>query len=276
MIRRKNSLRKELVGMTLAALAALALSASSALAGNGGEYFPGPVNGTHHPLNGTGTDPEFGEQLIGYFTAPGGNLGTVTNITDPQEDNGNSGDSDVTCAMLYVFDSHQLLQECCGCPITSDGLRTLNNVTDLGTSAVFGPFPLTNGVIRIVDAEPNGCDSLEGGEESPLCGSGGPLVDVCDATGGVFPSGQYLAFNPAYNGQHEFVGKGDSSLDLVSNLRAWGTHIQNGALTESEFAHNPITQNDANNLAEACGDITKNGSTGVCNCGIGDSQLLFP
>lgn len=267
MIRRKNSLRKELVGMTLAAIAALALSASSALA---------LQSGRNNPFYGTGTDPEFGEALIGYIAAPGGNTATQTNVTDPQEDNGlSSGDSDVTCAMFYVFDAHQLMQECCGCPVTSDGLRTVNNVTDLGSAAVFGPFPLTSGVVRIISAEPNGCDSLSSLLQVE-CESGGPLADVCDATGGVFPSGQYRGFNPAYAGNHQFVGSGDSSLNLVDNLRAWGTHIQNGALTESEYAHNVITQNDANSLAEACGDITQNGSTGVCSCGVGDANLLFP
>lgn len=261
MIRRKNSLRKELVGMTLAAVAALALSASSALAQS-------TLSGDE-----TGTDPEFGEALIGYIAAPGGNLATQTNVTDPQEDNGNSnGDSDVTCAMFYVFDAHQLLQECCGCPVTSDGLRTVNNITDLASDAVFGPFPITSGVVRIISAEPNGCDSLSPTAVGNACGAGGALADICDATGGVFPEGQY---GHPFSG-HEFVGKGDSTLDLVDNLRAWGTHIQNGALTESEYAHNTITQNDANNLAEACGDIQLNGSTGACTCGVGDSNLNFP
>src|ERR1700676_429466 len=118
MIRRKNSMRKELVGMTLAAVAALALSASSALA------LPSPS---------TGTDPTGETQLLGYITTgTPPSTATVTNVTNPIEDNGlSSGDPDIICAMFYVFDAHQLLQECCGCPISSDGLRTLNNNTDL-------------------------------------------------------------------------------------------------------------------------------------------------
>jgi hypothetical protein len=270
MLRRKNLVRKGIAVMTLAAAATLAMAgAQSAQAQS------------------TGTTAVPDTQRINYFV--GGNVpasagGGKVNVTDPLEPNFSSQSNEI-CAMIYVFNAAQRLEECCGCPITQDGLLTLA-VNGTGTVATTGSLntnalnsgqnPLGSGVIRIVSAEPNGCDSLTAGLESGLCTSGGPLVNVCDATGGVFPSGQYLHFNPAYNGQHQFVGKGDSSLDLVPNLRAWGTHIQNGALTESEYAHNPITQNDANSLAEACGDIQKNGSTGVCTCGIGDSNLLFP
>jgi len=258
MIRRKNSMRKELVGMTLAAVAALALSASSAFA------LPTPA---------TGTDPFEDVQLLNYFTSPGGAAGTQTNVTDPQEDNGLSGDPALICAMFYVFDSHQLLQECCGCPVTSDGLRTVDNVTDLADEPLFQAAPLATGVIRIVSAEPNGCNSLSP-TSSFACTAGGPLVGVCDATGGTYPFGQYHSTFPGvYSGSHTNAGKGLATLSLVENLRAWSTHIQNAALTESEYQQNPLSQNDANSLAEACGDIQSAASgrgPAVCSCGTGD------
>jgi hypothetical protein len=260
MIRRKNSMRKELVGMALAAVAALALSASSALA------LPSPQTGTGR----TGDT-----QLLGYIsTGTAGNAATVTNITNPVEDNGTSGDPDIICAMIYVFDAHQLLQECCGCPVSSDGLRTLNNRTDLADEAVFLPpgSTITTGLVRIVSAQPNGCDSL-GGPLGAACLSGGGLNQICDATGGTYPAGQYHSPGSPFLTSAVTAGEGIAGLRLVEDLRAWGTHIQNAALTESEYVHNPLSRNDANSLAEACGDIQfANSATGpgVCSCGTGD------
>ena len=52
------------------------------------------------------------------------------------------------CAMVYVFDSTQTLQECCGCPVRSDQLVTfsLDNLT--GNS--FSPPPVSTGSIYVV------------------------------------------------------------------------------------------------------------------------------
>lgn len=57
------------------------------------------------------------------------------------------------CEMIYVFDSHEELQECCGCPVTDNGLRTLQTTVNL-TANPLGPQPggakWTSGVIKIV------------------------------------------------------------------------------------------------------------------------------
>jgi len=261
MIRRKSSL-------ALAAMAAFALAGASTA-------FSATTN--------TGTDPFFDEQLVGYFTTGTGNSSAPkVNITVPSENPGLSAAPNTICAMIYVFDANQLLQECCGCPVTSDGLRTLTVSTNLGSEPAFQAPPLTTGVVRIVSAEPNGCDSFSGSPVSAECARGGPLVSVCDATGGTYPAGQYHAlpgapstYSPSNNAD---VGLGDATLHLVENgsgdpMKAWGTHINVAALTESEYSDNPITQNDANSLAEACGDIqSSNSATGpsVCSCGTGD------
>jgi hypothetical protein len=57
--------------------------------------------------------------------------------------------TDPVCAMIYVFDSSQTLQECCGCPVRSDQIETFSLATDL-TVNPFGKTPLTVGVIDIV------------------------------------------------------------------------------------------------------------------------------
>ena len=68
------------------------------------------------------------------------------------------------CAMIYVFDSFQEMEECCGCPITSAGMLTLSVDVDLTDNLVYQGDPSAgyDGVIGIVAAAPNvagtGCD----------------------------------------------------------------------------------------------------------------------
>jgi len=177
--------------------------------------------------------------------------------------------------MIYVFNAAQRLEECCGCPITQDGLLTLA-VNGTGTVATTGSLntnplnsnqaPMGSGVIRIVSAEPNGCDSFNSGNGLLGCQQDPKaFADVCDATGGTFPAGQYPAL---YTNSDNLTFHAEAFLTLTNNTRAWATHVQNASLTESEFANDPLTQDDANNLAEACGDIQFGGSgRGVCSCG---------
>jgi hypothetical protein len=52
------------------------------------------------------------------------------------------------CAMVYVFDSTQTLQECCGCPVRSDQLETFSLANLTGNS--FSPPPVSAGSIYVV------------------------------------------------------------------------------------------------------------------------------
>ena len=71
------------------------------------------------------------------------NVGTqVASKTDP------SGN---LCAMVYVFDPNQELAECCGCPITPDGLATLSVNGDL-TDSPLTSVTLRSGDIKIVSS----------------------------------------------------------------------------------------------------------------------------
>jgi uncharacterized protein YjdB len=65
------------------------------------------------------------------------------------------------CAMVYVFDTAQELNECCGCSISDSGLRTLSVVSDLTDNPLTGKKPKA-GTIIIVPSNPgpNGvCDA---------------------------------------------------------------------------------------------------------------------
>jgi hypothetical protein len=145
--------------------------------------------------------------------------------------------------MIYVFDTSQALQECCGCPVSADGLLTLDISSDLASDAVAFPEPtrlnpdsiLTDGVIEILSTQPDPNQFTE-----------------CDPTGGL-----------------------TSTLILEPTLRAWAGHPQNTNITEEEFSDIPnSTQETANSLAALCGDIQLLGTgLGICNC---PSETLLP
>jgi hypothetical protein len=57
------------------------------------------------------------------------------------------------CAMVYVFDSSQEMNECCGCSVSQDaGMKTLSVDNDLTSNTLTG-VKLTTGVIRVVPAD---------------------------------------------------------------------------------------------------------------------------
>jgi len=288
MIRKEKSMRKTILVMTLAAVGMFALAGSRSA-------FAQSSNGE----TSTGTTPIPDTSKINYYS--GGNVATpastVINVTDPLESGNGTQPQDI-CAMIYVFDNAERMQECCGCNITEDGLLTIavnGGVAGSSTSQTAGSLvtnpvrdaaPMPSGLIRIVTANNNG--------ESPDELDTQSTQFVCDATGGSLPWGQY-GNTPAANGgktwafdgnsvannadgkngialyaraHHGAVrGAGGGTLSLVGNVRAWATHLTN-SLTESAFRNDPLSQNDADNLAETCGDVQNAGSgRGVCQCG---------
>ena len=56
--------------------------------------------------------------------------------------------------MIYVFDTSQAMEECCGCPLTADGLLTISITNDLAAfpvgDATAGINSLSDGSIRIL------------------------------------------------------------------------------------------------------------------------------
>jgi hypothetical protein len=56
------------------------------------------------------------------------------------------------CAMVYVFDQNQELNECCGCPVSDSGLRTLSLTLDLTANPLTGQKP-PNGVIKVLPSD---------------------------------------------------------------------------------------------------------------------------
>jgi len=69
------------------------------------------------------------------------------------------------CAMIYVFDQKQELNECCGCLISDSGLRTLSLLVDLTSNPLTGIEP-NAGEIKVVPSDPG-----------PTCDPGSPSPD---------------------------------------------------------------------------------------------------
>jgi len=215
----------------------------------------------------------YGVQYINYFTnATPSNPSVYARVIDPLEANGTQPEE--ICSMVYVFDEFEALQECCGCPITSDGLLTLsiggpnpaNNLTS-NPDNVQGQFfftlngytALQDGVIRLLSTTTNASTTPQSSYNLRAQGTAESLKPgvycdrysgkCCDPTGGA-------------------TGPGTGSLTLITTLRAWADHIQNapGAVTNSEFEEAPIAASDATNLAELCFRTITSG-VGFCNCG---------
>jgi hypothetical protein len=76
-----------------------------------------------------------------------------------------------TCAMIYVFDDKQELNECCGCNISDSGLLTLSLLNDLTASPLNGEQPAA-GTIQIVPATPQGgiCNAASTNPNSLILG----------------------------------------------------------------------------------------------------------
>jgi len=214
----------------------------------------------------------YGVQYLNYFSnaAPGNGSGKHDGwlrVTDPLELT-TSGASAIQpeeiCAMIYVFDIRQGLQECCGCPVTADGLLSLtygNPSGDLNTNprSATGQFFYANasqsgvlwdGVIRILSTTTNATTT-------PTPNTAIPGTDT--------PNGSGIYCDP-FSGA--CCNPGASTLTLVTTLRAWIDHIQNSTWTNTEFEEDPITPDNADTLANLCEDTLVEGTLGgYCSCG---------
>ena len=146
-------------------------------------------------------------------------------------DNPGTDETANLCAMIYVFQDDQQLAECCGCPVTANGLRTLSVGKDLTNNVLTGPSTKpVDGVIKIVSALVN---------NSP-----------CDPTGNVTPTPSIRAW-----GSHN-QNKVGTAYPVTE------TEFSDATLSAEELGFN---------LEEQCSFVQRLGSgKGICSCGTGD------
>jgi Big-like domain-containing protein/galactose oxidase-like protein len=101
--------------------------------------------------------------LVNYFDAAyaqtSGIEGTVR-LTNTGLTGGN------LCAMVYVFDQHQVLNECCGCSVSDNGLLTLSLLNDLTANTLSGKLPQA-GMIEVVSSDPTQNPQCDPGSLAP-------------------------------------------------------------------------------------------------------------
>ena len=101
--------------------------------------------------------------LVNYFDAAyaqtSGIEGTVR-LTNTGLTGGN------LCAMVYVFDQHQVLNECCGCSVSDSGLLTLSLLNDLTANTLSGTLPQA-GMIEVVSSDPTQNPQCDPGSLAP-------------------------------------------------------------------------------------------------------------
>jgi len=154
------------------------------------------------------------------------------------------------CANIYVFDDDQEMQECCSCPLSPDGLRTISVVNDLTSNPQFSS-PLGVGVIKILSSTigtaPLDCSS--GGDGVP--GTAGSLTaavlsDGLEASAGHAES--VASNNPNFVPPFGFVT----------------------STSEKDFRFSALEVTEFLQLRATCLNIELHASgLGICSCGIG-------
>ena len=88
------------------------------------------------------------------------------------------------CAMVYVFDQNQALNECCGCVVTDSGLRSLSLLLDLTANPLTGTKPQT-GVVKVVPSDIGQNPQCDPGSLTPtgvILGWGSNVQALSDST----------------------------------------------------------------------------------------------
>ena len=96
-----------------------------------------------------------GTLLTTYYQTTGSNGDNIINLVNPT---GPTSDLLVglseydACAMIYVFDTNENLGECCGCPITAQGLLSLSVEKNLTANWGLSEGAQSSGTIEVVSA----------------------------------------------------------------------------------------------------------------------------
>jgi hypothetical protein len=142
------------------------------------------------------------------------------------------------CTIIYVFDADQEMNECCGCVVTHDGLRTLSVKGDLTANPLTGVIP-TDGVIVLGTFPPNG----------PAVGH------TCGPT------------SPGSAASQPVVGWGTHTQNPVHPVVGPVVY----PITETTLSVTTLGVNELANLQAQCAFINILGrGEGICTCGTGD------
>ncbi len=160
------------------------------------------------------------------------------------------GSSQAVCAEIYVFDSHEEMQECCACPLTSNASQELQVEGNLINNPAFPPLSgdIKQGLLEIVSA---------------------PTIQ---------PAGVPLTKNGCPNPGGATIGSSTRLYSVAPAITAW---IKHNDLTEPQlgstsevlgspevnFRYTPLNPVTQANLEDQCNFTETNGSGhGICTC----------
>jgi len=170
------------------------------------------------------------------------------------------------CAMVYVFDEFQEMQECCGCPVSAGGRLDLSvdgltyfPTDDFETTGQFNEACITTG-------DPFPCCS---GPQAGTCGSGilnSPsflyrgTIKIVSTNSTLLPIDEVPVSSPCagYTQVYCDATNADSVYTPTGELRAWSTHllnVGNGFISESRFEKTHEPDSDFGVLTTECGSI---------------------
>jgi len=140
------------------------------------------------------------------------------------------------CALIYVFDNAQNLQDCCGCPLSGNGLLDLSvDVNLLPISST-----VTRGMVEIVPARPNAS-----GQCNP--------TSVTIANAAVLQAAEYQSFADGIY----------SCLNITVIRYPYSNNVSSGPSTKTFFSNVTIQTPDATKLSQLC-----KASSASCSCGV--------
>jgi len=118
------------------------------------------------------------------------------------------------CAMVYVFDRNQELNECCGCSISDSGLLTLSLTNNLTANPLTGKPPIA-GTIDIVPSSPGSNGQCNAGSPSPNGVLLGWETNVQGTTGGYQVTEAPVTLTPLADGEAQVLA---SECSMIQQL----------------------------------------------------------
>ena len=253
---RKGSLTSRVLG-AVALAAGAALLVSSAVPANAATLRRTSTVGAS---SADGPDPS--TNIVGYYDigeSPGLNgsgIGdNLLRLINPTAANGS------VCAYIYVFDSEEEMGECCGCPVSPNGLDQISVADDLTDNWGITSFDQDSGVIDIVTGLPNAAIFISSlGISVPACNPGSASTPVGNLVG-------YITHNQAI--VQESINLTNGSKDVTGTTTS---------LTEvSLFDEGGADSTESAYLVSTCSFLQSNGTRkGQCSCGVVDFGNALP
>ena len=208
------------------------------------------------PSAASGADPS--SMIVTYYDlrqAPsenGSGIGdNLVRLVNPTAANGS------VCAFIYVFDSEEEMGECCGCPISPNGIDQLSVANDLTNNWGITSADEDSGVIDITTGLPNSAIFNE---------SLGVSVPACDAGAASTPVGNLIGtitHNQAIDGPTT-----QTITVMVTPTVPTLTPFTTGLTEVALFDEGAADPTEAAFLVSTCHFLETNGSgKGLCTCG---------